>query len=280
MLVAVSPVLVALQFKRDKDFANSINALRLYFNTRELEWALVDLVPGLRFQQPIEVGFTPSDPGAFYLLEREGRLFRVSGGTQPRKDLLLDFHERVGDVQVENGALGFALHPRFGRGGAETGYVYAYYTDAREFPVIVRLSRFDLARPDLAARAASETVLIEQTRNNTGYHNGGAVRFGPDGFLYVGIGDALDRENHQTITNGLFAGIFRIDVDMQGGAVSHPIPRPLPAGSAAALHDPERQPVRGARRRARGVLGARATESIPVHLRPRHGEDVGRRRGR
>ena len=245
MLVAVSPVLVAVQFKRDKDFANSINALRLYFNTHELEWALVDLVPGLRFQQPIEVGFSPSDPGAFYLLEREGRLFRVSGGPQPRKDLLLDFHERVGEIQVENGAVGFALHPRFGRGGAETGYVYAYYTDVRQFPPHVRLVRFDLARPDLAARAASETVLIEESRNNTGYHNGGCVRFGPDGFLYLGIGDALDRDNHQTISRNLFAGIFRIDVDMQGGAVSHPIPRPLPAGSAQNYMIPNDNPFVG-----------------------------------
>ena len=245
MLVAVSPVLVAVQFKRDKDFANSINALRLYFNTRELEWALVDLVPGLRFQQPMEVGFSPSEPGAFYLLEREGRLFRVSPGTEPRKDLLLDFHERVGEVQIENGALGFALHPRFGRGGAESGYVYAYYTDARKFPPFVRLSRFDLGRPDVAARAASETVLIEQPRNNTGYHNGGCVRFGPDGFLYLGIGDALDRDNHQTVSRGLFAGIFRIDVDMQGGAVSHPIPRPLPAGIAQHYMIPNDNPFVG-----------------------------------
>jgi glucose/arabinose dehydrogenase len=245
VVIAVIPVLLAVQFKRDKDFANSINTLRLYFNTRELEWALIDLVPGLRFQQPIEIGFTPSDPEAFYLLEREGRLFRVTGGPSPRKDLVLDFHERVGEVQVENGALGFALHPRFGKGGAESGYVYAYYTDARDLPPRVRLSRFDLAQPDLAARAASETTLLEQPRNNTGYHNGGGVRFGPDGFLYIGIGDALDRDNHQTISNGLFAGIFRIDVDMQGGPVSHPIPRPLPAGTAQHYMIPSDNPFVG-----------------------------------
>ena len=72
---------------------------------------------------------------------------------------------------------------------------------------------------------ATATSLIAQERNNDGYHNGGSVEFGPDGFLYLAMGESSNRPCHQRVDCSLAGGILRLDVDQQGGAVSRPIGR-------------------------------------------------------
>ncbi|MBM3490536.1 MAG: c-type cytochrome [Alphaproteobacteria bacterium] len=168
--------------------------------------------------------FPPAGAAQVHVLERAGRLWRV-GPDGRDKQLLLDFSQRVGLVDVENGALGFDHHPEFGQAGANAGYIYVYYTDVAGGRQLNRLSRFDLAAADPAARLASETVLIEFRRNNSGFHNGGSVEFGPDRFLYLAIGEATNIPNHQRIDRDLLGGVLRLDVDRKGGAISHPPPR-------------------------------------------------------
>lgn len=222
ILVCLSPIAMAVYFKKDKDFANVINQIRNLSEGVGLEWQLVGAYDQVPFIQPIYIRQTKAMPDRLFVLERAGRLNSLT--LDGKKELLLDYSKRVGIVKVENGAVGFALHPEFGNPNSPNkGYVYVYYTDVNEERQINRLSRFDLSLPSLEERFASETVLIEQTRNMSGFHNGGTVAFGPDGFLYIGIGDASTKVNHQTISGRLFSGIFRIDVDSRGGAVSHPI---------------------------------------------------------
>lgn len=73
----------------------------------------------------------------------------------------------------------------------------------------------------------SELILISQRDENI-WHQGGALFFHPeDGFLYYSVGDEGDKacshKNCQVISKDLFSGVFRIDVDMRGGELSHPI---------------------------------------------------------
>ena len=91
---------------------------------------------------------------------------------------------------------------------------------------------------------SSETIFINQ-RDDAGNHNGGDLHFGPDGFLYVALGDegaANDSlNNSQKIDADFFAGILRIDVDQRPeklGAQSSP-------GSCGSLQDSSRQSLRG-----------------------------------
>lgn len=167
------------------------------------------------------------------VLERTGQLRTIEGGE--RRDLL-DFGDRV-HVGGEGGAVGFALHPSFGSGSASP-YVYVWYNACDvpgcDAPHAQRLERYTWDAATRTFDPDSAFTLVEQSEYES-VHNGGKVLFGPrDGFLYFGNGDDATKANYQTIKGGLFAGIFRIDVD-QDATKSHPPPAHTPEGS-----DPER----------------------------------------
>ncbi|MDF2697194.1 MAG: hypothetical protein K0S65_5577, partial [Labilithrix sp.] len=134
-------------------------------------------------------------------------------------------------VGGEGGALGIALHPQFGNGTNINQYVYVWY-NACDVPgcqssYTQRLERYTWDAASSTFMLGSAYTMIEE-REYENVHNSGKVLFGPkDGFLYFGNGDDIQANNHQTITNGLFAGIFRIDVDMNP-ATSHPPPAHTP----------------------------------------------------
>jgi len=225
MVLAVSPGILAKLFVSDRDVANVITQIRIQLSTQEQgEWTVENAVGGLKFRQPILVQFPPGVTDEMFVLERQGRLLRVPWRAQGEPRLAFDISARVGEVEVENGALGFALHPEFGRAkSVSRGYVFLYYTSVLAGEQVNYLSRFDLASGDPAAVAASEVVLMEIDRTDDGFHNGGSVEFGPDGMLYVALGEMSDLSSHQKIDKGLSGGVLRIDVDQRGGDVSHPI---------------------------------------------------------
>lgn len=241
LLIAASPITMAKLYVSDRDFANWVTRVRVAINVRgTLDWTFVDAFPGVTFHQPIDLTYPPDGSPYVYVLERHGRLWRLPTDAPADKELLLDFSARVGEVEAENGALGFDLHPAFGAGTSD--YAFVYYTDVRDGRQVNRLSRFDLARPTADERAASEQPLMTIGRNNSGYHNGGSVVFGPDGFLHVAIGEATERAVHQRIDRKLLGGIMRIDVDRKGGEVSHPIRRQPLDGRTEAYFIPSDNP--------------------------------------
>lgn len=225
-LLVLSPLVIAKVYLVDRDFANLVTRARLFFNAPPTTgFVLVNAFPDISFRQPMDLQFSPSDDEELYVLERHGRLLRISAD-RARKEIVLDFAERVGVVDVENGALSFDHHPEFGRfGSVRAGYVYIYFTSVFDGRQINYLSRFDLSLLSAEARLASELRLIARERRPDGYHNGGSVEFGPDGFLYFSVGEASDKASHQRIDRSLSGGIFRIDVDQKGGGISHALPR-------------------------------------------------------
>ena len=224
VLFALSPVIIAMKFTTDRDFAAWVTNLRVAANAEgDLPYTVVNALGDTLFETPIMAQFADGDPNTIYVLERNGRLYSAAYPSGADKTLQLDLRASVGEVEMENGALGFDLHPDFGRGGEHDGHVYVYYTEYRADGQTNRLERFDLNADDPAARKATRQTLIAQNRNNDGYHNGGSVEFGPDGFLYVAMGEGSRRRCHQRIDCGFFGGIFRIDIDNRGGDVSKPI---------------------------------------------------------
>ncbi|MBI4657590.1 MAG: PQQ-dependent sugar dehydrogenase [Verrucomicrobia bacterium] len=123
-----------------------------------------------------------------------------------------------GAPQDERGVLGLAFH----RGYATNRHFYVFYTTGAG-GAADRLSRFETS-PENPNRAqpASEMVLINQ-RDEAGNHNGGDLHFGPDGYLYVSLGDEGGGNdqygNSQRIDRDFFAGILRIDVDKRPGSL-------------------------------------------------------------
>ena len=108
------------------------------------------------------------------------------------------------DASGERGLLGIAFDPNF----ASNNFLYVYYTVSTT-PKHNRVSRFS-ANGDVA-QANSEQILLElDNLSSATNHNGGAIHFGPDGKLYIGVGENANGSNSQTLSN-LLGKILRIN---------------------------------------------------------------------
>ena len=209
-------------------------------------WNTVAAFPSLYFEDPT---FLLAAPGTnrLYVCCRQGKIWYFTNDpSTTNKFLFLDLSGR-NQGWDDCGVLGMAFHPEFGRAGsANRGFVYVYYqytptpidpsvtTLSRTAPTYNRLSRFNVPDGALAADPNSEVVLINQFDQNI-EHNGGAMFFGLDGFLYATNGDEGGSDNAygtaQIINQGLFSGVLRIDVN-QNAATSHAIRRQPLSGVA------------------------------------------------
>ena len=135
----------------------------------------------------------------------------------------MDIQNQVFSGQ-DSGMLGLAFHPEYNQSGSPNkDYFYIYYTAIKDGNHFLRLSRFS---GSAVGDPASELIMFEQELGPT-LHRGGGLLFGDDGFLYVAVGDLGYMEQAQNLNEMLAGGILRIDVDMRGGNVSHPVRRTL-----------------------------------------------------
>ncbi len=164
--------------------------------------ALEPAFAGLVFDAPIEL--LPFDDARVVVGDQSGVIVLLDADGY--QSLILDLRGRVSREGGEEGLLSLALDPSF----ASNGHLWAYYS-AVGTPR-TRLSRFTIV--DEVAAQESELIVLEvpQPFRN---HNGGAVRFGPDGFLYLGLGDgglgSDPRGNGQDLGT-LLGSILRLDV--------------------------------------------------------------------
>jgi uncharacterized repeat protein (TIGR03806 family) len=238
--------------KRAKRPANDTIELPLAPPT-SAAWGAVNAFPRLKFAEPVLVLPMHGKADRLVVLERCGRVQVIDNDPScAAKSLLLDISSQVSSTaDGDNGALGLALHPQFGQADSpHRGELFVIYTARDGGSLYNRLSRFTLADGQTRIDPASEAVLVDQLDENE-WHDGGSLLFGPDGFLYLGMGDegwAEDYyENGQKIDRDLFSGVLRIDVDCVGGSLSHAPPRQPATGKTAHYFIPNDNPFVGVR---------------------------------
>ena len=261
-----TPLLLGKAFVSDRDVANVVTQVRIFFaGTGGGGWGLNNALNGVIFAQPMLAKLNPKDPGELVVLERNGIIKRVDYPSGKNVAVVIDINERVGEVEVENGALGFAFHPAFGQADhPHRDALYFYYTDYREGRQTNRLSRFDLSGTTAAERSASETPILTLHRENSGFHNGGSVEFGPDGYLYIGLGEGIHPPEYRRYSEVLRSGVLRIDVDSRAPIA----PSELKKRQRRRLHGAGGQPVCGRRQYPERILGPGAPQPVPLLFRP------------
>lgn len=169
------------------------------------------------FNRPIAVVFDPVVPGGILVVDQAGLVRAFLNGVE-RPTPFLDLRTAISGGNDERGLLGLAIPPD----GATSRRVFVNFTNASGHTVVARFTRS--AADPLVADAASRFDLQWPGPNNTrqGFitqdfanHNGGHLAFGPDGYLYVGMGDGGsgdDPNNRAQSPNTLLGKMLRIDV--------------------------------------------------------------------
>jgi glucose/arabinose dehydrogenase len=184
---------------------------------------LAPALGGRTFGRPIEFGAYPG--GRVYLAQQEGSvsLMDLGGGNETT---FLDLRSQVSRASNEEGLLGLALDPDFpGR-----PHVYVYYSVAGG-QRRTRLARFDVAND--AAVPGSELVLLEVSQPFPN-HKGGGLRFGPDGMLYLSLGDGGsegDPNGNGQDLDSMLAKVLRIDVRNASATQPYAVPADNPFGN-------------------------------------------------
>ena len=204
-------------------------SLRMPASPPATNYATARVFPALSFTQPVAVVSPPGDTRRIFVVEKTGRVWVIPDVTSanPTRTLFLDLTARItgaASIDDERGLLALAFHPDY----ATNGQFYVWFTlnatTAAGGGLHDRLARFRVSatNPNLAD-ATSEQPLISQ-RDEASNHNGGQLLFGPDGYLYLSIGDeggANDQyQNSQRIDRDFFSAILRLDVDQRPGSLA------------------------------------------------------------
>jgi len=216
MKKSILPVLLILLFtlgsSSDKSFIPGVK--------------VVQFLP-FAFTNPVFITPAPLKAGeseTYVVVEKKGYLqyayrSEQKSGSAWRKSTFIDIHKSVCSKGWEEGLLGFAFDPEFERNKS----VYIYYSKCK--PRKTRLSRLVLNtnisdwNPESGPLSFKEEVLfeIDQPYSN---HNGGHITFGPDGYLYIAVGDggsAGDPNNNAQNLNTRLGKILRVDVSIRPG---------------------------------------------------------------
>lgn len=179
----------------------------------------------LSFTRPVDFQSPNDGTNSVFVVEQEGIISVFDNDPDvTEKTIFLDISNQVDDRSNEEGLLGLAFHPNY----KENGFFYLNYTVSSSETYISRFT-VDPSNPN-KADPNSELVILKYDQPY-GNHNGGQVTFGPDGFLYISVGDGGsggDPKGHGQNAETLLGTILRIDVDKQENGNNYSIPADNP----------------------------------------------------
>ncbi|ESU29031.1 hypothetical protein FLJC2902T_10660 [Flavobacterium limnosediminis JC2902] len=158
------------------------------------------------FSSPVEI--THCGDSRLFVVEQDGliKILNTNGTINPTPFLNVTTLTNGGG---EQGLLGLAFHPNY----ASNGYFYINYTRISDGATVIARYSVNTGNPNTANPSGTVLLLIPQPYSN---HNGGTLKFGPDGYLYIGMGDGGsggDPGNRAQNINELLGKMLRIDVN-------------------------------------------------------------------
>jgi glucose/arabinose dehydrogenase len=182
--------------------------------------------PQISFTRPLWLEEIPDGSGRISIIEQAGKIILLPRDrSQNITNVLLDITARKPWVNNEEGLLGMAFHPQF-----KTNHkFYIFYSQQNPMRTVISEFQTSASHPD-EADLASERILFEIPRPYWN-HDGGAMLFGPDGYLYISVGDGGlggDPHNLSQSRSFLQGKILRIDVNSRDYQHRYGIPKDNP----------------------------------------------------
>lgn len=179
--------------------------------------------------RPMIITHAADGSNRLFVATQSGTIHVLPNAAETKQtQLFLDISEKVADWQKENeeGLLGFAFHPNY----SKTGEFFVYYSSSTE-PHVSIVSRFHVSKDNPNQADADSEELVIRIPQPFANHNGGSIAFGPDGCLYIGLGDGGGRNDplgHGQNLETWMGSILRIDVDRRDGSLGYAIPHDNP----------------------------------------------------
>ncbi len=203
--------------------------ITLFHATGQVELELVQITNA--FDQPVDIANAGDE--RLFIVEKRGTIRIMSKDGTINESFFLDIRDQIADSGGERGLLGLAFHPDF----ENNGYFFINYTDDEND---TQVSRFKVSDddPDIAdSESELEIINIEQPFGN---HNGGCLKFGSDGFLYIGTGDGGNAGDPRDLAQDrldLLGKMLRIDVNNSTAEQPYAVPSDNPFLGAATTRD-------------------------------------------
>lgn len=181
--------------------------------------------PALTFDSPTDIVSAPDDSARMFVVEQDGLIKVFSNASDVAS--VSTFLDLTGltTASGERGLLSLAFHPDY----ADNGYLFVHYSAIADGATVVARYKVMDADPNVVDPASARIFFT--TSQPYAIHNGGKIAFGPDGYLYIGLGDGGDGGdplgNGQNLSTPLGA-ILRIDVDTPGDSTEYSIPSDNP----------------------------------------------------
>jgi len=181
--------------------------------------------PDLSFQEMTNLVQPDDTSGLIFITEQRGVIYAFSANNPQQADIFLDITDRVNRGGNEEGLLGLAFDPDY----QENGYFYVYYSAAD--PSRSVLSRFSLDQENTDVADPESEVIIMEVEQPFSNHNAGQLAFGPDRYLYIGLGDgggSGDPQGNGQNLGTVLGSILRIDVSGLSAPGDYEIPADNP----------------------------------------------------
>ena len=183
--------------------------------------------PGVSFSRPVDLQFANDATNRLFVVEQNTGVVRVfeNDPAVQSSSVYLSVADRFNPGGNEEGLLGLAFHPDF----SSNGELFVYYSASNPRRSVIE--RFTADSSGQAQIDNGSGVIVLEVLQPNSNHNGGQIRFGPDGYLYIGLGDgggAGDPDETGQDPRTLLGSMLRIDVDNPQNGKNYGIPADNP----------------------------------------------------